>query len=64
MIDSKQIVIDDMKATLERLERTLRMAGSIEFECYHNTRDRALAEEFIKMANDAARSIGFVESML
>lgn len=40
MIDVKQIAIDDMKATLEKLERTLRAAGSIEFKSYHNDRDQ------------------------
>lgn len=64
MIDTKQIAIDDMKATLEKLERTLRVAGSIEFKCYHNPRDKQLAEEFLKMADDAKRSIDFVEEMV
>lgn len=40
MIDVKQIAIDDMKSTPEKLERTLRAAGSIEFKCYHNDRDQ------------------------
>lgn len=64
MIDAKHMVIDDMKATLEKLERTLRAAGSIEFKCYHNERDRQLAEEFLKMADDAKRSIDFAEEMV
>lgn len=64
MIDVKQIAIDDMKATLEKLERALRAAGSIEFKCYHNARDKQLAEEFLKMADDAKRSIDFAGEMV
>ncbi len=64
MIDTKQIAISDMRATLGKLERALRAAGSIEFKCYHNARDRQLAGEFIKMADDAKRSIDFAEEMV
>lgn len=64
MIDTKQIAIDDMKATLEKLESTLRAGGSVEFKCYHNTRGKQLAEEFLKMADDAKRSIDFAEEMV
>lgn len=60
----EQVVIQDMKSTLELLEKTLRAAGNIEFQCYHNDRDRQLAKEFIKMADAAKRSIDFADSSL
>lgn len=62
-VDPKDLAIADMKRTLGKLERTLRAAGSIEFQCYHNARDRQLATEFIKMADEAQESINFVESL-
>lgn len=58
-VDPKDLAIADMKRTLAKLERTLRAAGSIEFQCYHNARDRELADEFIKMADEAKESINF-----
>ena len=58
-VDPKDLAIADMKRTLGKLERTLRAAGSIEFQCYHNARDRELADEFIKMADEAKESINF-----
>ncbi|WCO82043.1 hypothetical protein vBPpSSYP_61 [Pseudomonas phage vB_PpS_SYP] len=63
MVDKKDVIIEDMTRTLKSLERTLRAAGSIEFECYHNARDRQLAAEFLKMANAAKESIDFAEEM-
>lgn len=63
MINNKQLAIDDLEATLEKIERALRAAGSIEFQCYHNARDRQLAEEFLKMADDAKRSLDFSNQM-
>lgn len=62
--DPKDVVIEDMKRTLSKLERALRGAGSIEFQCYHNARDRALAEEFMKMANEAKESLDFANQVL
>lgn len=63
MIDVKQIAIDDLERTLAKIERALRAAGSIEFQCYHNARDRQLAEEFLKMADEAKRSLEFSKAM-
>jgi hypothetical protein len=63
MIDPKDVVISDLKRTLSKLERTLRAAGSIEFQCYHNARDRQLAEEFIKMADEAQESLNFATQL-
>lgn len=63
MVDKKDVIIEDMTRTLKSLERTLRAAGSIEFKCYHNERDRQLAAEFLKMANAAKESIDFAEEM-
>ena len=63
MIDPKDVVISDLKRTLAKLERTLRAAGSIEFQCYHNARDRQLAEEFIKMADEAQASLNFATQL-
>ena len=63
MIDSKQIVINDLKTTLEKLEQALRLAGNVEMQCYHNARDKQLANEFLKTANEAKRSIDFAEDM-
>lgn len=57
MTDVKDLIIADMKATLTSLEVTLRAAGSIEFQCYHNARDRQLAEQFLKMADAARKSL-------
>jgi len=64
MVDPKDVVIEDLKRTLGSLERTLRAAGSIEFKCYHNERDKSLANEFLKMANAAQESIDFANSIL
>lgn len=64
MVDPRDVVIEDMVRTLAKLERTLRSAGSIEFECYHNHRDRELAEEFLKMANSAKESLDFKDTVL
>lgn len=61
--DPKDLAIADMKRTLAKLERALRAAGSIEFKCYHNARDRQLAGEFLKMANEARESIDFCLQM-
>lgn len=61
--DPKDLAIADMKHTLAKIERSLRAAGSIEFQCYHNARDRQLAGEFIKMANEAQQSIDFCTQM-
>lgn len=61
--DPKDLAIADMKRTLGKLERALRAASSIEFQCYHNHRDRELASEFIKMADDAQESIDFCVQM-
>lgn len=63
MIDPKDVIIGDLKRTLSKLERTLRAAGSIEFQCYHNARDRQLAEEFIKMADEAQASLNFATGL-
>uniref|UniRef100_A0AAU6VYJ4 Uncharacterized protein n=2 Tax=unclassified bacterial viruses TaxID=12333 RepID=A0AAU6VYJ4_9VIRU len=63
MNDPKDVIIEDLKRTLSKLERTLRAAGSIEFQCYHNDRDRQLAGEFLKMADDAQRSLVFATEM-
>jgi hypothetical protein len=63
MVDKKDVIIEDMTRTLKSLERTLRAAGSIEFKCYHNDRDRQLAAEFLKMADVAKESIDFAEEM-
>lgn len=57
MTDVKDLIIADMKSTLTSLEVTLRAAGSIQFQCYHNARDRQLAEQFIKMADAARKSL-------
>lgn len=62
-LDPKDAAIADMKRTLGKLERALRAAGSIEFKCYHNTRDSQLASEFIKMADEAQQSIDFCVQM-
>ncbi len=64
MIDSKQIAINDLERTLSKIERALRAAGSIEFQCYHNARDRQLAAEFLKMADEAKRSLDFSNGIL
>lgn len=61
--DPKDLAIADMKRTLAKIERSLRAAGSIEFQCYHNARDRQLVGEFIKMANEAQQSIDFCTQM-
>ena len=63
MVDKKDVIIEDMTHTLKSLERTLRAAGSIEFQCYHNARDRQLASEFLKMANAAKESLDFAEGL-
>ena len=63
MIDAKQLAFDDLERTLSKIERALRAAGSIEFQCYHNARDRQLAEEFLKMADEAKRSLDFAKDM-
>ena len=63
MIDAKALIIGDLSRTLAKLERTLRAAGSIEFQCYHNTRDRQLAEEFLKMADEAQASLNFATQL-
>lgn len=57
------VAIGDLRRTLEKIERTLRAAGSVEFKCYHNARDRQLAEEFLKMANEAKASLDFAGSL-
>lgn len=59
MVDPKDVVIEDLYRTLASLESALRHAGNIQFECYHNQRDRALALEFIKMADAAKASMDF-----
>ena len=63
MIDAKQIAMDDLHHTLAKIERALRAAGTIEFKAWHNARDRQLAEEFIKMADEAKRSLDFATEM-
>lgn len=63
MVDPRDVAIEDLKRTLSKIERALRSAGSIEFKCYHNARDRQLASEFMKMANEAKESLDFVESI-
>lgn len=63
-VDPRDAAIADMKRTLGKLERALRDAGSIQFQCYHNERDRQLACEFIKMADEAEQSIAFCISMV
>lgn len=63
MINPKDVVIADLRRTLSKLEGTLRAAGSVEFQCYHNERDRQLAAEFLKMADDAQRSLVFATEM-
>lgn len=60
-VDPKDVVIEDLSRTLRKLERALRAAGSIEFEIYHMYRDRQLAAEFIKMADEARESLDFAE---
>lgn len=64
-LDPKDVAIADMKRTLAKLERSLRAAGlpPAGFQCYHNARDRQLAGEFIKMANEAQQSIDFCTQM-
>lgn len=62
-VDVKDVVIEDLRRTLVSLERTLRAAGSIQFECYHNVRDRELAGEFLKMADAARASLDFGDSL-
>lgn len=64
MTRHEEFIINDMRNTLQSLESTLRAAGSIEFECYHNDRDRQLAKEFIKMADVAKQSIDLANSVL
>lgn len=64
MVDPKDVVIEDLQRTLAKLERALRGAGSIEFQCYHNARDRQLAGEFLKMANEAQESLTFAKGLL
>lgn len=59
MIDNKELVIGHMLQTLSGLESALREAGSIQFQCYHNERDKAIAREFIRMADIAKQSIDF-----
>lgn len=63
MIDPKDVIIGDLKRTLSKIERSLRAAGSIEFQCYHNARDRQLAEEFLKMADEAQESLTFATTL-
>lgn len=63
MVDPKDVIIEDLKRTLGKIERALRAAGSIEFQCYHNERDKALAREFIKMANEAQESLDFATTL-
>jgi hypothetical protein len=63
-VDPKDVVIEDMKRTLSKLERALRGAGSIEFKRYHNARDKQLAEEFLKMANDAKESLDLAAQLM
>lgn len=58
-VDVKDLIIEDMVRTLRSLERTLRAAGSIEFQPYHNARDKQLAGEFIKMADSAQASLDY-----
>lgn len=62
-VDPKDVIIEDLKRTLSKLERTLRAAGSIEFQPYHNTRDRQMAGEFLKMANEAQESLTFATQL-
>lgn len=62
-MDLKDLAIADMKRTLAKIEHSLRTAGSIEFKCYHNAQDRQLADELIKMANEAQQSIDFCTQM-
>lgn len=47
-VDPKDLAIADMKRTLAKLERTLRAFG-----------EQELADEFIKMADEAKESINF-----
>lgn len=61
--DVKDVIVEDLRRTLGSLERTLRAAGSIKFECYHNARDRELAGEFLKMADAARASLDFENSL-
>lgn len=62
-MDAKQLVIDDLTSTLDKIERALRAAGTIEFKEYHNARDRELASEFIRMADDARSALKFAQEM-
>jgi len=62
-VDPKDVIIEDLKRTLGSLERTLRAAGAIDMQMYHNSRDGQLASEFIKMANAARASLDFAESL-
>lgn len=59
-VDPRDVAIEEMKRTLGKLERALRAAGSIE----HNARDRQLAAEFIKMADEAQESINFTNGVI
>lgn len=61
--DPKDLAIADMKRTLIILERQFRAAGTIGFQPWHNERDKALAAEFVKMADEAKRSIDFCLEM-
>lgn len=63
-VDPRDVVIEDMKRTMAKFERALRSAGTIEWQPWHNARDRGLAEEFIKMANEAKESIDFAKELL
>lgn len=60
MTDPRDVVIEDLYRTLASLESALRHAGN----CYHNHRDRQLAQEFVKMADSAKASMDFAVSTI
>lgn len=62
-VDLKDIVIEDLKRTLGKLERSLRSAGSPPKQFWHTARDVGLAGEFLKMADEARESLDFARTM-
>lgn len=64
MVDHKDLIIEDLKRTLAKLERSLRAAGTIEFKPWHTARDRTIAAEFVIMANEARESLAFSNNLV
>lgn len=61
--DPKDVVIEDLKRTLGKLERTLRLAGAPPKEFWQTSRDVGLASEFLKMADEARASLDFARTL-